>query len=277
MAIFDPERDRELAFRYGQDIGVMAFSAHALLALGEFGLARQRVEDLAKRTAQSSHAATVIYGLWNAAQFEFVGRNSDHASPLVQAVSNIAHEHQMGLWVTVTCAVDGWVKWRSGDREAGLLGMRRGKALQREQGVDAFAPVAETTLAEIESEAGEVEAALATIDEALEASNRSGQRWFDAETHRIRGEILLKQNPSDPPPPKRRSRPPSPSREARKPAASNCAPRSRSQNSIARPAATPTPRSGPALEGFAPTPEFPEIAEAQALLVAIDAGAHVRH
>ena len=32
----------------------------------------------------------------------------------------------------------------------------------------------------------------------------------------------------------------------------------------------------PALEGFAPTPEMPEIAEAQALLVVIEAGAHVR-
>ncbi len=33
----------------------------------------------------------------------------------------------------------------------------------------------------------------------------------------------------------------------------------------------------PALEGFSPTPEMPEIAEAQTLLVAIEAGAHVRH
>ena len=32
----------------------------------------------------------------------------------------------------------------------------------------------------------------------------------------------------------------------------------------------------PALEGFSPTPEMPEIAEAQALLVAIEAGAHER-
>ena len=33
----------------------------------------------------------------------------------------------------------------------------------------------------------------------------------------------------------------------------------------------------PALEGFLPTPEMPEIAQAQALLVAIEAGAHARH
>jgi hypothetical protein len=32
----------------------------------------------------------------------------------------------------------------------------------------------------------------------------------------------------------------------------------------------------PALEGFAPTPEMPEIAEVQALLAAIEAAAHVR-
>ena len=33
----------------------------------------------------------------------------------------------------------------------------------------------------------------------------------------------------------------------------------------------------PALDGFAPTLGMPEIAEAQALLVAIEAGAQVRH
>ena len=32
----------------------------------------------------------------------------------------------------------------------------------------------------------------------------------------------------------------------------------------------------PALEGFSPTPEMPEIAEARALLAVIEAGAHVR-
>jgi hypothetical protein len=33
----------------------------------------------------------------------------------------------------------------------------------------------------------------------------------------------------------------------------------------------------PALEGFSPTLELPEIAEAQALLVAIEGGAHLTH
>jgi predicted ATPase len=46
--------------------------------------------------------------------------------------------------------------------------------------------------------------------------------------------------------------------------------------STGRPADAPAVLT-PALEGFSPTSEMPEIAEAQALLVAIEAGAHVRH
>ena len=53
-------------------------------------------------------------------------------------------------------------------------------------------------LAEAEARNGETAAALATLDHALEDFESSGQRWFDAELHRMRGEILLEQNPADP-------------------------------------------------------------------------------
>jgi hypothetical protein len=51
-------------------------------------------------------------------------------------------------------------------------------------------------------------------------------------------------------------------------AASACKGRSHSPNTTNRPAGPPTPLAvlAPALEGFRPTPEMPEIAEAQALL-----------
>ena len=38
---------------------------------------------------------------------------------------------------------------------------------------------------------------MATINHALAESERTGQRWYDAELHRTRGEILLKQNVAD--------------------------------------------------------------------------------
>ena len=79
--------------------------------------------------------------------------------------------------------------------------------------------------------------------------------------------------------PRKPSRPPSPSRRSKARAASSfCAALSLAKlyQSTGRPVDAHAVLA-PALEGFAPTPEMPEIAEAQALLVAIEAGAHVRH
>jgi predicted ATPase len=55
-----------------------------------------------------------------------------------------------------------------------------------------FAPLTGALLAECEAEAGRVEVGLATLDAQLAADEQSGQRWFDAEVHRARGELFLK-------------------------------------------------------------------------------------
>jgi predicted ATPase len=97
---------------------------------------------------------------------------------------------------------------------------------------------------------------------------RTGERWFDAELHRTRGEILVKQNPADPAP-----------AEAAFLTAIAIAQQQKARSFELRAALSlaklyqSTGRAGdahavlaPALQGFAPTPEFPEIAEAQQLL-----------
>ena len=75
--------------------------------------------------------------------------------------------------------------------------MRAAIAACREQGVGNFIPLFATALAEAEVEASEIEAALATIDRVIADSERTGQRWFEAESHRVRGDILLKRDPAN--------------------------------------------------------------------------------
>jgi tetratricopeptide (TPR) repeat protein len=149
--------------------------------------------------------------------------------------------------------------------------MRTGLARLREQGSVLWTPLFETMLAEIEAEAGQIDAALATIDHVTSESARTAQRWFSAETHRIRGEILLKQNPADPAP-----------AEAAFLAAIAVAQQQKARSFELRAAlslaelyeSTGRPIDahdvlGPALAGFSPTPEFSQIAEAKALFDAL--------
>jgi predicted ATPase len=129
----------------------------------------------------------------------------------------------------------------------------------------------ETALAEAEAEAGEIEAALASIDHAVALTERTGQRWNEADTHRARGEILLKRDPANT----------SPAEDSFLTAISVAQQQKarsfelRAALSLAKlyestgRAAEAHAVLAPALERFAPTPEFPEIAVAQALLAAL--------
>jgi predicted ATPase len=85
----------------------------------------------------------------------------------------------------------GWARWCAGDGN-GESQMREGLGLWDEMQYRLFAPLTGTLLAEREAEAGRVEAGLATLDRQVVATEETGQHWFDAEVHRVRGELLLK-------------------------------------------------------------------------------------
>jgi tetratricopeptide (TPR) repeat protein len=256
----------------------LAFSALALWPLGEVGLAEERMKQLIARATKSGHAGTAAYGLFHAAELELTRRNADDTAPFARSLIEIANEHQSATWMTYSVWFVGWLEWRLGNRDAGLSGMRDGRARLAEAGWVYPVSLYETILAEAEAEAGETDAALATIDRAIAESERTGQRWYEAESHRIRGQILLKHNPSNP----------APAEEAFL-AALAVAKRQGARSfglraalslaklyqSTARPVEAHAVLA-PALEGFALTPEMPEIAEAQTLLAALAKNERVR-
>jgi predicted ATPase len=111
--------------------------------------------------------------------------------PLVR----LAREHGMPLYSAYGEFLQPWAQWHLGDRDGGLVAMRRGIAACHDMGNVIFTTLLETALAEAEAEAGEIEAALASIDRTVALTERTGQRWNEADTHRARGEILLKRDP----------------------------------------------------------------------------------
>jgi len=273
LAIFDPERDRDLAFRFGQDVGVsaMAYLSIVLWPLGELDRARELVDRMTARFEGLGHFATSTYGMMHRLMFEIVAGNVGRAAPVATALSNVAHQHGNNLWISFGAFSEAWAELHSGSPDAALANIRRAVDLFRQNGIGIFQPLGWTSQAEAEALTGETAAALATIERALTDADRTGQRWYDAEIHRTRGDILLKQNPADPGPVEdafltaiaiaRQQK----TRSFELRAALSLAKFYRATGRDADGHAV----LGPALEGFAPTPEFPEIAEAHALLAAL--------
>ena len=273
LAMFDPQRDHHLTYRFGRDTGVsaMVFMALTLWPLGETDRACRIGEEMLARAVASGHMLTTVYGHFQCALLHVARRDAATTAPLADAVVKLAREHGMALYSAYGEFLQPWARWHLGDREGGLDAMRRGVAACHGMGNLVYTTLLETALAEAEAEAGEFEAALASIDHTVALTERTGQRWNEADTHRARGEILLKRDASSA----------APAEEAFVTAIA-IAQQQKAKTFELRAALSlaklyqSTNRAtdafavlAPALEGFSPAPEFPEIAEAQALLTAL--------
>jgi predicted ATPase len=269
LAYCDPERDNDVWFTFGMDglVSAQANLAFTLWPLGEFDRARHLAEAMTKRAERRGHALTSANALMQRAMFEMFGRNFGRAAPAVKALSKLVETHEFPTYIYVGIFLEGWVQRGLDRAEAGIGGMRRGIALLDERKALAYVPFYKIALAEAEAEVGEMARALATARQALAQIEQTQQRWCQSEGNRALGEILLKQNPADPAP-----------AEAAFLAAIAVAQHQKARSFELRAALSlaklyqstgrPTDAHdvlGPALAGFSPTPEFPQIAEAKAL------------
>jgi adenylate cyclase len=237
--------------------------ALALWVLGRVDEAL-RVADRALADAESAgHGPTMAHALAYAAFLELFRRNPEAVATYSQALADIVSRYDFpAYWAGVTVFLQGWAKSRPAE-------MRRGLAIYREQGRIWLLP--EAVLAEAEASAGETHAGLRRLDEALAALKRSEERLYEVEMHRIRAGILLKRDPAN-------TAAAEQSLQAAIAIAQSQKARSfelRAALSLAklyRAANRDTDAHAalaPAVEGFPPTQQFPELTEAQSLLAVL--------
>ena len=202
LALFQPGRDDDLAFRFGPDPGVVAmhYLALTLWPIGDIGRAVSLVGRAEARIADLTHVGTLAPGRMHAAMFDLMRGDRARVAPNAFELTRLAREFDLNLFRAFGVFLEGWASAASGASGSGLEGMRRGVELLREQNVLWFDGLLKMALAEAEAQAGDPGRAVAILDEALATCDRTGYRAFEAELHRARGEMLLKRDPANPAP-----------------------------------------------------------------------------
>jgi predicted ATPase len=85
----------------------------------------------------------------------------------------------------------GWTLAAQGQGEAGVTQIRQGLAAHRATGGKIGEPHVLVWLAEAHGTEGQPAAGLRVLAEAVAAAHNVGERWFEAERHRLKGELLL--------------------------------------------------------------------------------------
>jgi class 3 adenylate cyclase/predicted ATPase len=272
LSIYDPERDREASFRFSHDTAAAARPCLAMTKwqLGEVGPAQALIEEAVAHAIETGHLPTLVIAYVYKAHFEIVRGDARAARRDAEIVAELSRENAITLFAAFGALQSAWANARLDSCEGGAMQLREALAEYTNQGNKLLVPFYLGLLAEIEAQ-GDAEEALTRIEEALALAGQTGEHWSDAFLHRCRGEILLKRDPTNTAPAEdafltaiaiaqqQKAR----SFELR--AALHLA---RLYNSTSRSADAHAVLAS-ALQGFSPTPELPEIAEARTLLTAL--------
>ena len=199
LRIHDPERDRDVKFRFASDNAASATIYLGLLEwqLGNLGRGRELVEQAVKLAVESNHPPTLANAYGYTITFEILRDNAANAQRAAEAIIKTGREYGTALYVALGALADAWARARLGDRETGIAELRQALATYSAQGNKLVVPLYGGLLAELEAKGPGVEGALIRLDQALALAGETGERWSDALLHRIRGQILRKRDPAN--------------------------------------------------------------------------------
>jgi predicted ATPase len=108
-----------------------------------------------------------------------------------EAAITLAREPGFSVWLGLGSVLQGWVLAEQGQRAEGMSQLRRGLATRQDIGAGIFHSYSLALLAEAYGKEGQVEAGLAVLAEALTVVDKTGERLYEAELYRLKGELLL--------------------------------------------------------------------------------------
>jgi predicted ATPase len=193
LVLYDPPRHRALAFVYANDVRVatLQWLACTLFALGCPDQARKRSREASAEAPELGHANTTAASLQCACMLsEFLARRQEvqaHAESLV----GLAAAKGFPYWRAMGTIMQGWGLADEGEIDAGVTQLRHGLVAWQETGAALIMPYYLSLLARVLAKGGRGSAALEALDKALLLAETTGERWFEAELHRLKGEALL--------------------------------------------------------------------------------------
>jgi adenylate cyclase len=190
-ALYDPRQHRSYVGRFGVDIGLFASSwaAHYLWYAGFVDQARAQAEETVELARGLAHPFSLAVSLAYAAMLYQFCRDLPRVDSLAKAAIALCGEHGFPYYLAWAEVLRGWSHALAGNTDLGLAEMRRGiQVLGSTAG--ARMPYYRSLLAEACAKAGQIDEALQALSDAGADMQRTEERWWEPELHRLRGELL---------------------------------------------------------------------------------------
>ncbi|HEY0320583.1 MAG TPA: AAA family ATPase [Pyrinomonadaceae bacterium] len=195
LLLYDPRRHLDDGFLYALNPGVAmpCFAAWALWFLGQPDQALNRMQEALELARELSEPLSLAHALLFAAILHQLRREEHLAQEHADAAFAVSSEHGLAMYQGMATVMRGWVLVKQGRHEEAIEQMRQGLAALQATGTELLRPHFLGLLAEALGKNDQAEEGLSLLKEALAVAHRSGERYYEAELYRIKGEVLLMQ------------------------------------------------------------------------------------
>jgi len=199
IAFYDPLKHGEVHHFYGSDPGIacLTWSSWTLWLLGypEKALMRcQQAIDLGQKLGDPD---CQLFAQQLTAFLRLLMRDPEGAFDLMQSCSLLLAQHSLPLFSAEDEFYRGVYQFQIGELKAGMEHMFKGLEVYQAIGTRNMLSMHFTLLAEALLQNGQMEKAAKQIQQAEDFIEETDEHFYQAETLRVKGEMLLLQNPAN--------------------------------------------------------------------------------
>jgi class 3 adenylate cyclase/predicted ATPase len=197
IVLYDPVAHRPLVTTFGQDIrvAILCYRAWALWVLGYPDAALADTRQALKHAREIGHAATLMQALQFTPFVNMCCGNAAAANALADELVAVADEKGAPLWKALGMLNQGCLLTWAGRASDAVQKMIAAIAALRATGANVWLPSNLSFLARAHADVGQLDDAWRCIFAAMKAAETTGEKWFEAELHRMAGEIALSSGP----------------------------------------------------------------------------------
>ena len=199
LTLYDPQQHRGLAFVYGQDprIACGGYLSQVTWLLGYPDRARQRSEETLRYAQDFAHPISQAYALNECALFYQLVHNTSVVQRLAEELLAFSQQHKFSFWELAAVSLQAWLLTEQGQPATSIAQLRQGSSVRKATGTALRLPYYQGCLAEAYGKNNQPEEGITLVERALAVIASTGERWWEAEIYRLKGELTLQKGTRD--------------------------------------------------------------------------------
>jgi predicted ATPase len=193
ILLYNPQQHHSHTLLYGgSDPGVscLSISAWTLWSLGYPEQALKRSQEVLALARELAHPYSMAFALDFAAGVHLFRREGRATQERAEPAVTLSAREGFPLGLALGTIQQGWALAHQGHEEEGVALIEQGITTWRATGAEPW-PYFLALLAEAYWKVGRIEEGSSVLTEAMALINKNGERFYEAELYRLKGELLL--------------------------------------------------------------------------------------